>query len=106
MTKTNSSFKYFGKHSHYAISLPLLSKVVLAIMGSYILANLVSIAFLALPITPISALAWGKTTGVLVCVLAVVYIFSVSARRAWGVIMGLNILLYALCIAVFGSIGL
>lgn len=102
MIKTNSFFK----HSRYAISLPMLSKVILAVVGSYILANLVSIVFLALPITPISSLAWGKITGILVCVLAVVYIFSVSARQAWAVIMGLNALLYALCMAIFGSVGL
>lgn len=94
------------KKSYYTITLPIVSKVILAVVGGYILANLVSIAFLMLPITSISSLAWGKIAGVLVCAVAVVYIFSVSARQAWIAIVGLNAVLYAICMAVFGSVGL
>lgn len=59
-----------------------------------------------LPIDPISSLAWGKIAGVLVCAVAVVYIFSVSAKQAWITIVAINALLYAICMTVFGIVGL
>ncbi|HEL3174159.1 TPA: DUF3649 domain-containing protein [Stenotrophomonas maltophilia] len=64
--------------------LPLVSRIIAALFGGYVLAALCSIAALALPIDGRQAVFTGMLASFLVYAGAVVWVFAVrSARRAW-----------------------
>lgn len=64
--------------------LPLLSRVVAALLGGYALAALTSVATLALPLARSEATFIGMLASFLVYAGAVIWVFAVrSAMRAW-----------------------
>lgn len=64
---------------------PLLSRIVAALGGGYVLAALSSVAVLALPISKPQAVLTGMLASFLVYAGAVIWVFAVrSARRAWA----------------------
>ncbi|WP_406236221.1 DUF3649 domain-containing protein [Isoptericola jiangsuensis] len=64
--------------------LPLVSRIIAALLGGYLLAALSSVAALALPIDPQQAVFTGMLVSFLLYAGAVVWVFAVrSARRAW-----------------------
>lgn len=64
--------------------LPLMSRIVAAIGGGYVLAALVSVATLALPMSRPQAVITGMLASFAVYAGAVVWVFAVrSATRAW-----------------------
>lgn len=64
--------------------LPLVSRIIAALLGGYLLAALCSVAALALPIDPQQAVFTGMLASFLLDAGAVVWVFAVrSARRAW-----------------------
>lgn len=64
--------------------LPLISRIVAAIGGGYVLAALVSVAVLALPVSRPQAVIGGMLGSFAVYAAAVVWVFAVrSATRAW-----------------------
>ena len=64
--------------------LPLVSRIIAALLGGYLLAALSSVAALALPIDPQQAVFTGMLLSFLLYAGAVVWVFAVrSARRAW-----------------------
>jgi len=82
----------------YLPNFRLLSRIGLAIGGSYGVAVLTGLMFLALPIDDISAIYWGQITSVVVCALMIILVFSL--RRlwlAWVIVVSLSVLLGALC---------
>lgn len=89
-----------SSHGFYLPSFTVLSRIVLAIGGSYGVAVLTDLAFLALPIDKISALYWGQITSVVVCTVMIILIFSL--RRlwlAWTVVFVLVTILGLICYA-------
>lgn len=63
---------------------PLLSRIVAALCGGYVLAALTSVATLALPMTPSEAVFTGMVSSILVYAAAVIWVFAAAtARRAW-----------------------
>lgn len=84
----------------YRPNFRLLSRIVLAIGGSYGVAALTGLMFLALPIDDISAIYWGQITSVIVCTLMIILVFSL--RRlwlAWAITASLSAFLGLLCYA-------
>lgn len=64
--------------------LPLVSRIIAALLGGYLVAALSSVAALALPIDPQQAVFTGMLVSFLLYAGAVVWVFAVrSARRAW-----------------------
>lgn len=64
--------------------LPLLSRVLAATVGCYVLAALFSATTLALPIAPSEAVLWGAQLSFLVWGIAVLGVFLArTATRAW-----------------------
>lgn len=64
--------------------LPLVSRIVAALFGGYVLAALCSVAALALPIDGRQAVFTGMLASFLLYAAAVVWVFAVrSAWRAW-----------------------
>src|SRR3954467_6909006 len=64
--------------------LPLLSRIVAAIVGGYALAALGSVAALSLPIDRSQAVLTGMLASFALYAAAVIWVFAVrSARRAW-----------------------
>jgi len=64
--------------------LPLVSRIIAALLGGYLLAALCSVSALALPIDPQQAVFTGMLASFLLYAGAVVWVFAVrSARRAW-----------------------
>ena len=64
---------------------PLISRIVAAIGGGYVLAALLSVAVLALPVSRPQAVIGGMLGSFVVYVGAVVWVFAVrSAMRAWA----------------------
>lgn len=81
--------------------LSLGSRILLAIVGAYGVATLVAILPLALPMSDVSAVAWGQIIGVLAALLVFLATFLIRVLwQAWLMIGGLFGLLFALC-AVF-----
>ena len=66
------------------LAAPLLSRIVAALLGGYVLAALTSVATLALPVTKPQAVLAGMLVSFLVYAGAVIWVFAAcSARRAW-----------------------
>ncbi|WP_313178346.1 DUF3649 domain-containing protein [Stenotrophomonas sp.] len=64
--------------------LPLVSRIIAALLGGYLVAALCSVAALALPIDPQQAVFTGMLASFLLYAGAVVWVFAVrSAGRAW-----------------------
>ncbi|WP_022720079.1 hypothetical protein [Rhodopseudomonas sp. B29] len=64
--------------------LPLISRIVAAIVGGYGLATLASVAALALPIAKPQAVLTGQLASFAVCAGAVIWVYAVRrARTAW-----------------------
>jgi hypothetical protein len=64
---------------------PLVSRIVAAVFGGYVLAALTSVAAVALPIARPQAVLTGMLLSFVVYAGAVVWVFAVrSARRAWA----------------------
>lgn len=64
---------------------PLVSRIIAAIGGGYVLAALTSVAVLALPMSRPQAVLTGMLASFAIYCGAVIWVFSVrSARRAWG----------------------
>ncbi len=77
---------------------PLLSRIVAAIGGGYVLGALASVAALALPMDKAQAVLAGLMASFLVYAGAVVWVFAVrSATRAWAglLVVGLPLLAVA-----------
>lgn len=94
MSKRRSS------HGFYLPDFSVISRIVLAIGGSYGIAVLTDLLFLALPIDDISAIYWGQITSVVVCALMIILVFSL--RRlwlAWVVVASLSSILGLICYA-------
>ena len=94
MSKRRSS------HGFYLPDFSVISRIVLAIDGSYGIAVLTDLLFLALPIGDISAIYWGQITSVVVCALMIILVFSL--RRlwlAWAVVASLSSILGLICYA-------
>ncbi|MGP5118519.1 hypothetical protein [Psychrobacter alimentarius] len=94
MSKRRSS------HGFYLPNFSVISRIVLAIGGSYGIAVLTDLLFLALPIDDISAIYWGQITSVVVCALMIILVFSL--RRlwlAWAVVASLSSILGLICYA-------
>ena len=88
MSKRRSS------HGFYLPDFSVISRIFLAIGGSYGIAVLTDLLFLALPIDDISAIYWGQITSVVVCALMIILVFSL--RRlwlAWAVVASLSSIL-------------
>ena len=90
MSKRRSS------HGFYLPDFTVFSRIVLAIGGSYGIAVLTDLIFLALPIDDISAIYWGQIASVVVCAVMIVLVFSL--RRLW--------LAWAVVAAIAGTLGL
>lgn len=89
-----------SRHGFYLPNFHVISRIVLAIGGSYGIAVLTDLMFLALPIDDISAIYWGQITSVVVCALVIILVFSL--RRlwlAWTVVASLSVLLGLICYA-------
>ena len=94
MSKRRSS------HGFYLPDFSVISRIVLAIGGSYGIAVLTDLLFLALPIDDISAIYRGQITSVVVCALMIILVFSL--RRlwlAWAVVASLSSILGLICYA-------
>ena len=65
----------------YLPDFTVFSRIVLAISGSYGIAVLTDLVFLALPIDDISAIYWGQIASVVVCAVIIILVFSL--RRLW-----------------------
>lgn len=94
MSKRRSS------HGFYLPDFSVISRIVLAIGGSYGIAVLTDLLFLALPIDDISAIYWGQIASVVVCALMIILVFSL--RRlwlAWAVVASLSSILGLICYA-------
>lgn len=94
MSKRRSS------HGFYLPDFSVISRIVLAIGGSYGIAVLTDLLFLALPIDDISAIYWGQITSIVVCALMIILVFSL--RRlwlAWAVVASLSSILGLICYA-------
>lgn len=94
MSKRRSS------HGFYLPDFSVISRIVLAIGGSYGIAVLTDLLFLALPIDDISAIYWGQITSVVVCALMIILVFSL--RRlwlAWAVVASISGILGLVCYA-------
>ncbi|AMT97171.1 MULTISPECIES: hypothetical protein [Psychrobacter] len=94
MSKRRSS------HGFYLPDFSVISRIVLAIGGSYGIAVLTDLLFLALTIDDISAIYWGQITSVVVCALMIILVFSL--RRlwlAWAVVASLSSILGLICYA-------
>lgn len=76
MSKRRSS------HGFYLPEFKVLSRIFLAIIGSYGIAVLTSLTFLALPIDEISAIYWGQIASVVVCALILVLVFFFATFMA------------------------
>lgn len=64
---------------------PLISRIVAALLGGYVLAALASVAVLALPMSKPQAVLTGMMASFGIYAGAVVWVFAVrSARRAWA----------------------
>jgi hypothetical protein len=74
---------------------PLISRIVAAVGGGYVLAALLSVAVLALPANRIQAVIGGMLGSFAIYAGAVVWVFAVrSATRAWvGLILAALLLL-------------
>lgn len=89
-----------SRHGFYLPNFRVISRIVLAIGGSYGIAVLTDLMFLALPIDDISAIYWGQIASVVVCALVIILVFSL--RRlwlAWTVVASLSIILGLICYA-------
>lgn len=75
MSKRRSS------HGFYLPDFSVLSRILLAVGGSYGIAVLTDLIFLALPIDDISAIYWGYMTSIVVCAVMIILVFSL--RRLW-----------------------
>jgi hypothetical protein len=65
--------------------LPLVSRIVAAVLGGYALAALTSVAVLALPMERGEAVLTGMMLSFIVYAAAVIWVFAASsARRAWA----------------------
>ena len=92
--------KRCSSHDFYLLDFSVISRIVLAIGGSYGIAVLTDLLFLALPIDDISAIYWGQITSVVVCALMIILVFSL--RRlwlAWAVVASLSSILGLICYA-------
>lgn len=90
MSKRRSS------HGFYLPDFTVFSRIVLAIGGSYGIAVLTDLIFLALPIDDISAIYWGQIASVVVCAVMIVLVFSL--RRLW--------LAWVMVAGIAGTLGL
>ena len=98
MSQRRSSQK--SSHGFYLPDFSVISRIVLAIGGSYGIAVLTDLLFLALPIDDISAIYWGQITSVVVCALMIILVFSL--RRlwlAWAVVASISGILGLVCYA-------
>lgn len=75
MSKRRSS------HGFHLPDFSVLSRILLAVGGSYGIAVLTDLIFLALPIDDISAIYWGYMTSIVVCAVMIILVFSL--RRLW-----------------------
>ena len=75
MSKRRSS------HGFYLPDFSVFSRIVLAVGGSYGIAVLTDLIFLALPIDDMSAIYWGYMTSIVVCAVMIILVFSL--RRLW-----------------------
>ncbi|MER2011887.1 MAG: hypothetical protein ABS881_05915 [Psychrobacter alimentarius] len=92
--------KRCSSHGFYLPDFSVISRIFLAIGGSYGIAVLTDLLFLALPIDDISAIYWGQITSVVVCALMIILVFSL--RRlwlAWAVVASLSSILGLICYA-------
>lgn len=80
---------------------PLVSRIVAAILGGYALAALASVAALALPIARPQAVLTGMLASFALYAGAVIWVFAVrSATRAWvGLLMAAAVLMPAAWVA-------
>jgi len=87
---------------------PLLSRIVAAIVGGYGLAALFSVAVLALPMTRPQAVLTGQLASFALYAGAVIWVFAVrSAWRAWvGLLVAAAPLLLAAGLVTRGGAGL
>ncbi|AWH17736.1 DUF3649 domain-containing protein [Stenotrophomonas sp. ZAC14D2_NAIMI4_7] len=86
--------------------LPLLSRIVAALLGGYLLAALCCVAALSLPIDPQQAVFTGMLASFLLYAGAVVWVFAVrSARRAWAGLALVAVPLWLAALAVPGTGG-
>ena len=68
-----------------AAHLPLVSRIVAAVLGGYALAALTSVATLALPMERGEAVLTGMMLSFIVYAIAVIWVFAASsALRAWA----------------------
>lgn len=80
------------------INLKVASRILLAIVGSYIIASLIALLPLALPISTISAITWGRIIAVVVACLIVLWVFLIrSLFQAWLMILTMIFVLFLLC---------
>lgn len=92
--------KRCSSHGFYLPDFSVISRIFLAIGGSYGIAVLTDLLFLALPIDDISAIYWGQITSIVVCALMIILVFSL--RRlwlAWAVVAILSSILGLICYA-------
>ncbi|MPY88024.1 MAG: DUF3649 domain-containing protein [Luteitalea sp.] len=77
---------------------PLVSRIIAALVGGYVLAALTSMAALALPFSTVEAVLVGTQASFLVYALAAIWVFAArSARLAWlGLLIGAVPLMLAL----------
>ncbi|MGO3869193.1 MAG: DUF3649 domain-containing protein [Alcaligenes sp.] len=78
--------------------LPLLSRILAASLGGYVLSALFSVATLALPTSRPEAVLWGAQFSFLIWTASVLWVFLArSATRAWvGLLIGCVLCLLAI----------
>lgn len=99
MSHRRSSQK--SSHGFYLPDFKVLSRIILAIGGSYGIAVLSDLMFLTLPIDDISAIYWGQMASVVVCTVIIILVFSL--RRlwlAWTVVAVIASVLGMICYAI------
>ncbi len=77
----------------------LVSRLIAAVLGGYLLATLFSVAVLVLPIAKTEAVLWGMQLSFLVYAGVVVWVFMVhSSLRAWAGVLSIALLLLPLAL--------
>lgn len=81
----NHCYYHVSRCKVIMISINVMSRVVAALLGGYVLAAVFSVAALALPVAPSEAVLLGMLGSFLLYAGAAVWVFAVrSAARAWA----------------------
>lgn len=78
------SSKFMTRLEQY---LPVASRILLAIFGSYAVATVVDLACLTMFADPVAAINWGYLLSLVSCAGTIILVFSTAtARQAWVIV--------------------